>query len=160
MTESTKRMPLVSWDPDYGVATIIGPGGFTQIRIERAQAEAIARTLGIGLEVKAAIREPKPASGIANWNGWPEDVRETIRAWNNGRGLTFVRGGIFKCDGCEALCESHQHGRAELKGVPYCDDCLIEKARTDPKAGEVWRLKLDDLNWRGGGTMRHRRKAA
>lgn len=98
----------------------------------------------------------KPASTIANWNGWPEDVRDTLRAWNGGRGLTFVRGGIFKCEGCEAFCESHTHGRAELKRVPYCDDCLIEKARTDPKAGEVFRIRLDDLNWRGGGTMRHR----
>lgn len=85
----------------------------------------------------------KPASGISTWSGWPEDVRDLLHGWNHGAGLTFVRGGIFKCARCEEFCETHEHGRVEVRGVPYCDDCLIALAResrpdggADPTAGQ------------------------
>jgi len=73
----------------------------------------------------------KPATKINGWNGWPEDVVETLRHWNRGhRGLTFSRAGnVFKCTDCAAFCEVHIHGGAVLNGDPLCDDCLIGRAR-------------------------------
>lgn len=82
----------------------------------------------------------KPASGINSWNGWPDDVRDTLRHWNGGhRGLSFRRSAtgsifepsvcVFKCVDCEQFCAAHRHGAAVFKGDWLCDDCLIARAR-------------------------------
>lgn len=55
MTDSDQDERLVSYDPDASLATIIGPGGFTQIRTSQIQAEGIATVLGIRFEIKAWV---------------------------------------------------------------------------------------------------------
>jgi hypothetical protein len=83
----------------------------------------------------------KPRTSINTWDGWPDDVRTTLRHWNGGhRGLSFRRSAtgsifeptvsVFKCSDCEQFCEPHPHGAAVLKGDWLCDDCLIARART------------------------------
>lgn len=52
---TSDQKPLVSYDPDYGLATISGPGGFTQVPMRQVQAEAIAEALLIEFEVKKVI---------------------------------------------------------------------------------------------------------
>jgi hypothetical protein len=37
---------------------------------------------------------------------------------------------VFKCTDCNAFCYPHKHGAAVLDGDWFCDDCLIERART------------------------------
>lgn len=100
----------------------------------------------------------KPRSEINSWEGWPDDVRDLLRHWNRQRRLSF-RGGsfdwgrigvqprysgagfdftqaVFRCTSCQAPCETHPSGRAELDLRPYCDPCLIELAR-EWQAGTV-----------------------
>lgn len=73
----------------------------------------------------------KPSSRIGSWDGWPEDVRDTLWGWNHKGGdhaLSFRENAVFKCPGCEQFCR--QHNGAVLDGVPVCDDCLIGRARS------------------------------
>lgn len=83
----------------------------------------------------------KPASGIASWAGWPEDVVKTLKHWNSGdywatrgkvsgQGLSFRGWGVFKCADCEEFCEPQKNGTAMFNGDELCDDCLIERARS------------------------------
>lgn len=81
----------------------------------------------------------KPPSAINSWPGWPEDVYETLWAWNHRKveagqlvsRLSFGRRtGVFKCD-CGEFCLPHRGGAAVLDGVPLCDDCLIARARAE-----------------------------
>jgi hypothetical protein len=44
----------ISYDPDFGLATFVGPGGFTQVQISGQRAKAIAQVLGVPYEVVAA----------------------------------------------------------------------------------------------------------
>lgn len=82
----------------------------------------------------------KPASGIASWNGWPEDVVKTLKFWNSGdcwatqgkrigAGLSFRGWGVFKCTDCKAFCEPQKNGTAIFNGDELCDECLIARAR-------------------------------
>ena len=78
----------------------------------------------------------KPPSRYNRWRDWPEElvpaIQRLVRGW--------YRVGVFKCWDCEAFCESHPHGAAHVRtgrargdrdrGVPICDDCLIEAAKT------------------------------
>ena len=94
----------------------------------------------------------KPASRIASWGGWPEDVRPTLWAWNHGderplhdhkrisrlsfrrslRGSLYEPGvHVFKCTDCEEFCAPHRNGAAVLDGDWLCDDCLIARARAE-----------------------------
>jgi hypothetical protein len=79
----------------------------------------------------------KPPSNIGMWHVWPDDVRPILHGWNNDRDLSFVRAGVFKCADCEEFCESHKLGRAELRGLPLCDDCLIARARDAALSGRA-----------------------
>lgn len=109
----------------------------------------------------------KPRSEINSWEGWPDDVRDLLRHWNKQRRLSF-RGGsfdwgrigaqpryrqggfdftqaVFRCHSCQAPCETHPSGRAELDARPYCDLCLIALAR-EWQSGPVTAGKaFDDL---------------
>ncbi len=69
----------------------------------------------------------KQPSGITTWGQWPADVEPLLKRWNRGKGLRFGGGGVFKCDDCAEFCT--QPLRAELRGQPLCDDCLIQRGR-------------------------------
>lgn len=75
----------------------------------------------------------KPPSAINSWGSWPADVRETLVRWNKDAGrLTFVRSRfVFKCADCSEFCRAHTSGAAVCEGLWLCDDCLIERARTN-----------------------------
>lgn len=72
------------------------------------------------------LKEPSP---IKSWKDWPDDVRETLRDWNRGKGLSFRGWQIFKCPDCEWFCKPQKYGTACLNGVHICDDCLIDRVR-------------------------------
>ena len=87
----------------------------------------------VELELTLGV-EIKPASGIVNWAGWPDDVRDLLRGWNRGSKdrpmkLSFYRRGLFDCADCGARCEPASSGVAFLNGRWLCDDCLISRAR-------------------------------
>lgn len=45
----------ISYDPDAGITTFIGPGGFTQLHTEEVTARAIATALGVEFEIRPVI---------------------------------------------------------------------------------------------------------
>lgn len=77
---------------------------------------------------------------ISTWDGWPDDVRDRLRDWNDLYLLSFrrrassVTAGFF-CGGCRRLVAFHPNGDAvvrphrKAKGTRRCEDCLIEMAR-------------------------------
>jgi hypothetical protein len=77
---------------------------------------------------------PKPHGHTRGYEGWPEDVRDQIIAWNRERRLSFLRHRKpFQCVKCKATCESNPNGDATVwagsVGLTFCDDCLIAAAR-------------------------------
>ena len=76
----------------------------------------------------------KPPSRYNRWSDWPQElvpaIRDLVRGW--------YHVGVFKCWDCGAFCESHRYGAAHVRrgrprgdrdrGVPICDDCLLELA--------------------------------
>jgi hypothetical protein len=72
-----------------------------------------------------------PPSGITSWNGWPEDVRETLISWNAARDLTFAHldgRSIFRCSGCWGW-HTPSVTVSVYKGEAYCDFCMISIVR-------------------------------
>lgn len=45
----------ISYDPDVDMATFLGPGGFTQLRMTEDSARAIATALRLEFEVRPVI---------------------------------------------------------------------------------------------------------
>ena len=83
-------------------------------------------------------------SSIRSWNGWPEDVVETVRRWNHksgGHNLTFgylpqitrsdtgFNQVTFKCVRCDGFFNAHGSTACVLDGKYHCDDCIIRLAR-------------------------------
>lgn len=75
---------------------------------------------------------------IKSWGGWPDDVRDILRAWNKQRRLAFVHGGRCRINGvgyftceydCKRFIRSLGYMDAKLDGRLICEDCLIEIAR-------------------------------
>lgn len=73
---------------------------------------------------------------VSDWQGWPDDVRDRLRAWNAAFLLSFRQGPDFHCDGCGRQIKSHPNGNAVLRprrkahGVLRCEDCVITLATT------------------------------
>lgn len=77
-------------------------------------------------------------SAITTWDGWPDDVRDIVHAWNRARRLRFagmdVIGRVppqpsFKCPDCERFVNSSGSTAAKLDEALVCDDCVIKRAR-------------------------------
>ncbi len=72
---------------------------------------------------------------IANWDGWPADVREKLRQWNRDYLLSFSHHGDFFCEGCAREIKGHPSGNAILRpwtkahSTPRCEDCVVSIAR-------------------------------
>lgn len=73
---------------------------------------------------------------VNDWDGWPDDVRDRLRAWNAAFLLSFRHTGDFVCYGCNRAISSHQYGNAivrprpKAKGSLVCETCLVALART------------------------------
>lgn len=82
----------------------------------------------------------KPPSGISSWDGWPDDVRDTLWAWNHGYpkdsrlSFRWTSRRVFKCPDCDEFCV--QPLAAELDDVLLCDDCLIARVRATQQQGD------------------------
>lgn len=76
--------------------------------------------------------ELKPPTNIHSWKDWPDDVRETLRAWNHYSvqrlRFPYLRKGLT-CRSCGSLCASDGDGDAVLDEHNYCDECLIAHVR-------------------------------
>lgn len=87
----------------------------------------------------------KSTSGIENWDDWPKDVVGLLRQWNHksfqrlrfiytsSKSATSIEHWFnrrsFICNICIEECQANRYGDAQLDGMMYCDDCLIQYAR-------------------------------
>lgn len=78
-------------------------------------------------------------SRIRSWEGWPDDVRETLRSWNRLRLLSFVGMDTiarvppqpsFKCVDCGRFINPSGSTACKLEDYLICDDCIIDRARS------------------------------
>lgn len=94
-------------------------------------------------------------SAIRSWEGWPDDVRETIQRWNRARRLRFVYTRLtFKCPDCRRFISAVGSTACQLDHKLVCDDCVIERVRRYGRRGrpetdlEKTRRRLRDLQRR------------
>jgi hypothetical protein len=71
---------------------------------------------------------------VKSWAGWPDDVRDTLHAWNRERRLSFVGAFVgwqhtFKCPDCERFIDPSGTTACRLDGSLICDDCIVRRAR-------------------------------
>jgi hypothetical protein len=79
------------------------------------------------------------SSRVKSWEGWPDDVRETLRHWNCRRALSFrYTHRLFKCPDCERFIDPAGTAACHLHESFICDDCIIDRARmtADPPQGD------------------------
>lgn len=68
---------------------------------------------------------------VKSWEGWPDDVRETLRAWNRSGALSFLWSQrVFQCPECARYVDNRGTTACRLGDETVCDDCIVAKARS------------------------------